>query len=298
MALIKCPECGREISDFASSCPGCGISKANMEKLRHKERCSRPTIAALQSKDRKYSAAMDIEEKGKCLKCRIEYDRHMYLSCPLCEMQQKLQDKTKENVLQLQKYQGNFKRYLRKGDEVEFGEFDGNAITWIVLDTVNNKVMLMAKYGLAYMPFNDKMWSVSWEKCSMRKYLNDEFIHSCFDEKEQSVIIESSIENKGNSRYGITGCGETKDKVFLLSLEEAGNLLATDTERLCSVAEYVFNSESSNGESKNGYWWLRSPGRSDSSAAVVRYDGTIADYGNYVAIGRGIVRPAMWIKME
>ncbi|MFR6378429.1 MAG: zinc-ribbon domain-containing protein [Oscillospiraceae bacterium] len=24
MALIKCPECGREISDTASACPGCG----------------------------------------------------------------------------------------------------------------------------------------------------------------------------------------------------------------------------------------------------------------------------------
>lgn len=24
MALIKCPECGREVSDQATSCPGCG----------------------------------------------------------------------------------------------------------------------------------------------------------------------------------------------------------------------------------------------------------------------------------
>ena len=24
MALIKCPECGKEISDKASSCPSCG----------------------------------------------------------------------------------------------------------------------------------------------------------------------------------------------------------------------------------------------------------------------------------
>lgn len=25
MALIHCPECGREVSDRASSCPGCGF---------------------------------------------------------------------------------------------------------------------------------------------------------------------------------------------------------------------------------------------------------------------------------
>ena len=26
MALIKCPECGKEISDSATSCPNCGIA--------------------------------------------------------------------------------------------------------------------------------------------------------------------------------------------------------------------------------------------------------------------------------
>lgn len=29
MALIKCPECGREISDKAASCPGCGCPVSN-----------------------------------------------------------------------------------------------------------------------------------------------------------------------------------------------------------------------------------------------------------------------------
>ena len=47
MALIKCPECGREISDKAFSCPGCGypyiqeekerLDKIRQEKLREKE---------------------------------------------------------------------------------------------------------------------------------------------------------------------------------------------------------------------------------------------------------------------
>ena len=33
MALIKCPECGREISDRALSCPGCGIAKDDIQKM-------------------------------------------------------------------------------------------------------------------------------------------------------------------------------------------------------------------------------------------------------------------------
>lgn len=31
MALIKCPECGKEISDEATSCPNCGHPMRKME---------------------------------------------------------------------------------------------------------------------------------------------------------------------------------------------------------------------------------------------------------------------------
>ncbi len=35
MALIKCPECGREISDNASNCPGCGYTFTETKFCRH-----------------------------------------------------------------------------------------------------------------------------------------------------------------------------------------------------------------------------------------------------------------------
>lgn len=33
MALIKCPECGKEISDTAKSCPNCGYEKERQSKI-------------------------------------------------------------------------------------------------------------------------------------------------------------------------------------------------------------------------------------------------------------------------
>lgn len=33
MALIKCPECGKEISDKAKSCPGCGCPISSSTKI-------------------------------------------------------------------------------------------------------------------------------------------------------------------------------------------------------------------------------------------------------------------------
>lgn len=36
MAIIKCPECGHQISDMAASCPNCGIRiQGNIQKCPH-----------------------------------------------------------------------------------------------------------------------------------------------------------------------------------------------------------------------------------------------------------------------
>ena len=34
MSMIKCPECGKNISDKAEKCPHCGISKKDIQNLR------------------------------------------------------------------------------------------------------------------------------------------------------------------------------------------------------------------------------------------------------------------------
>ena len=40
MALIKCPECGKEISDRAKKCPNCGfpIKRKNVRTLKKKKK--------------------------------------------------------------------------------------------------------------------------------------------------------------------------------------------------------------------------------------------------------------------
>lgn len=46
MALIKCPECNREISDTAKTCPHCGY-KLNAEQVRHRNKIIFRTIVSL-----------------------------------------------------------------------------------------------------------------------------------------------------------------------------------------------------------------------------------------------------------
>lgn len=46
MALIKCPECGREISDKAVSCPGCGCPASEFPNSRTAQRDTRSGFEA------------------------------------------------------------------------------------------------------------------------------------------------------------------------------------------------------------------------------------------------------------
>lgn len=76
MALIKCPECGREgVSDSAESCPSCGYNiKAHFQKIRMEEverQKQQEELARQQAKEAK-------REKE-------EYERqNKYVTCPEC----------------------------------------------------------------------------------------------------------------------------------------------------------------------------------------------------------------------
>lgn len=69
MALIKCSECGKEISDKAASCPGCGCpvevekgeeSKSDLEKLAD-EICSRNADRVKAIKELREATGMDLK---------------------------------------------------------------------------------------------------------------------------------------------------------------------------------------------------------------------------------------------
>lgn len=45
MALIKCPECGRNISDKASCCPGCGCPASEFQKIEGAKETSKGSVS-------------------------------------------------------------------------------------------------------------------------------------------------------------------------------------------------------------------------------------------------------------
>ncbi len=192
------------------------------------------------------------------------------------------------------------------GDTIKFGSYEQDNdtnngkenIEWLVLEKQQNKVFVISKYGLDRKEYNDEEESVTWENCTLRSWLNDEFIETAFSKDEQKLVAESQLKNADNSEYDTDGGKDTLDKVFLLSLDEAEEYFSSDNARLCEPTEYAKAQDA--GVNKNGYcwWWLRTPGNTNFNAAAVDAGGIVYAYGTFVFSYSGTIRPALWINLK
>jgi hypothetical protein len=175
---------------------------------------------------------------------------------------------------------------------IKFGNYwqtdDKNkeAIEWEVLAKENGKALLISKYALDCKPYHENSCSITWENCTLRKWLNSEFINNAFSEEEIAEIVLTRNETKGSI--------QTEDKVFLLSIEEANKYL-TQEERKCRPTPYAKLHNAWSSGDNFCYWWLRSPVDIQGNAAYVYYDGDVHYRGSSVYFGINAIRVAMWV---
>lgn len=194
-----------------------------------------------------------------------------------------------------------------EGDVVTFGKYeqDGNigngkeAVDWIVLSKSDSKVLIISKYCLDSQSYNSIDENITWEKSSIRKWLDTTFIDSAFNTQEKAIILKVTNQNDDyNDLRFIEGGNPTQDRVFLLSSKEA-NLYMLKSDRQTYATAYA-KDKGIYVRDENGcsIWWLRSPGAFANYAASVSYMGTI-DFGpgmvHWTNYG---VRPAMWIDIS
>lgn len=193
------------------------------------------------------------------------------------------------------------------GYVIELGSYeqDGNAsngkerIEWQVLDVKDGKALVISKYGLDAKPYNGRDEKTTWEQCSLRKWLNGVFLDTAFTDEAQERIIESDVSADKNPKYSTDPGNDTKDKVFLLSIDETNKYFASDDARICQPTAYaVENGVYENDKNGACWWWLRSPGYYQSYAAVVIADGVVYSDGDCVDRGNVAVRPALWINLN
>ena len=181
-------------------------------------------------------------------------------------------------------------------------EDDKLPIRWRVLSVEGDDAFLMADQAIESLPFDEEGSAVTWENCSLRKWLNEEFIKEAFTEEEQAAIKETTVVNKGNEEYNTDAGADTQDKIYLLSIDEAADTKygfeESDkapfhrTSPAREAAQTMYSSEAHNAF----YWWLRSPGDEN----CVSYVGMAGDGDSHgiTPENYGAVRPVLHLDLS
>lgn len=191
----------------------------------------------------------------------------------------------------------------RYGQTFSFGHYEqdnnlnngAEGIEWQVLDINRDKILVISKYGIDSKQYNKEEKITTWENCSLRAWLNNEFYNTAFNSLEKTHISEVYNNNPSNSEYDISGGNATMDKMFLLSMEEVEKYLPTPNEKICVPTNYARQNSAWTDPSGNSWWWLRSPGFSTFHAAFIDSKGYIEPMGWSVDYENGAIRPAFWL---
>ena len=197
-----------------------------------------------------------------------------------------------------------FGRYEQDNDKANGAE----EIEWLVLDKQDGKMLLLSRYGLDCKPFNEKKVAITWETCTLRKWLNNEFYNTAFNGTEQGCILKTHLVTE-DSKWGENPVNDTDDNIFVLSIEEVTtyfdpDAFAFDPARRTQPTEYAkaMGADAYPREGEyygNSEWWLRTPGFDDDFATFIQFNGMFNENGISVNVGNMFsVRPALWVSIE
>ena len=196
----------------------------------------------------------------------------------------------------------------RQKEAVVFGNYAGQEIVWLVLMETDGKKLLISRDALDARKYHDRQEPVTWENCSLREWLNEEFYREAFSDEEHATICLSEVCADGNPEWKVNPGNDTEDHIFLLSIKEADQYFATDKDRICRPTKHALDQGawyawdvSDFGGSCN--WWLRTPGFAPRSegylAADVHFTGAVRSSGMCTYNHKGhCVRPVMWVKKK
>ncbi len=212
------------------------------------------------------------------------------------------------------------------GSYNQTAQWEKEPIRWRVLSVdENNNAFIVADKILDSKRYNETLYYGKWEKSTIRSWLNgygadanecnidystDNFIDEAFTEEEQEAINVSTVINNDNPTYGTEGGNDTEDKIYLLSLEEVSNVAygfdstfddRSETREVKNTDYAKVNNANTNSSSSyagNGYWCLRSPGKSFQHVCRVSYSGTGDNFGGNPYIYYHGIRPALHINLS
>lgn len=192
----------------------------------------------------------------------------------------------------------------------EYRYFKWERIKWRVLRVNGSTMFVVADKGLDCKDYNEEYTSVTWETCTLRNWLNNDFYGTAFSSSEQGAIISQTVVNEDNPYYNTEGGNNTWDKVYLLSISEVMNpdygfcegYTTYSVSRRVKASDYAHAMGAYVGSSSdyagNCWWWLRSPGYDTYGAAYVDDNGYISRDGYDVINNYDACVPALHINLS
>ena len=177
-------------------------------------------------------------------------------------------------------------------------------------------MFVVSKYVLANKYYHDWGDIPTWETCTLRTWLNEDFYNSAFSDSEKEMIVTRKLKNPDYGAKGASGGNDTEDKVFLLSVEDVTNpeygfadkAKTKDINRRSAASVAAGrrvpvdpdNPDFDEYPTTDGFcseiYWLRNKGSISYNAACVWYEGKLnTDNIHEDEMG---VRPAIVIKLK
>lgn len=191
------------------------------------------------------------------------------------------------------------------GQRIEFGTYEQDSIWddkttrekdpiyWIVLEKQDDRILVVSSLILDIHSYDESDSDVvTWEKCSLRRWLNNTFINNAFNATERKLILEAEVPADKYPDCDTDPGNATTDHIFLLSASEYLKYFTYDS--ISRFSDYADTMSEDRGRYQA--WWLRTPGE-DGQAKVFCDDGNMFD-ASWYRDPNGGVRPAMWISLE
>ena len=190
-------------------------------------------------------------------------------------------------------------------------------VKWRVLHVSGGDALLLADVNLDCQPYHDTYDYITWEGCSLRKWLNNDFMNTAFTSAERAAIKTVTNETEISPYANFTeayGGNDTEDRIFCLAWEDLVNPaygFPADTNkadaRIARNSDYTVEKgvlvAKAAGYEGNSWWWLRTPGYYNKSASFISHDGAFPVFtgeSGGVAVTSSFpgVRPALHINLS
>ncbi len=166
------------------------------------------------------------------------------------------------------------------GDQIEFGTYeqDNNTdngtepIKWVVAGYLGSDyTVLLSWYGLDAQPYNTKNKEITWENCTLRKWLNKEFYNAAFSEEEKIYVLETQLENPDSEYYKYGAGNTTSDKVWIFNEYDANNYISV-TDMNGGQVETTAYAQSKDLRLIDSYWFRTTGDPLGYPVGLVAYD--------------------------